>query len=227
VTEGQAQTFLFADLAGFTALTEAHGDDQAADLATEFFACVRALLAGYGAEEVKTIGDAAMLRCNRADSAVELGLAIVEDVRHHARFPVVRIGMHTGPATERSGDWFGGAVNVAARVSSIAGGDEVLVTAATREAAGALDRVTYRRHGWRRFKNLSVPVEVYRALRTGETSERLPVDPVCRMKVEAGQTVGSLTFEGVEYQFCSLECARAFSEAPAQYVTSGLNAKSD
>jgi YHS domain-containing protein len=47
------------------------------------------------------------------------------------------------------------------------------------------------------------------------------------MKVEAGQTVGSLTFEGVEYQFCSLECARAFSEAPAQYVTSGLNAKSD
>jgi adenylate cyclase len=220
LSEGEAQTFLFADLAGFTALTEAHGDEQAADLAAEFFDCVRSLLPGRGAEEIKTIGDAVMLRCDRADSAVELGLAIVEEVRHHARFPVVRVGMHTGPATKRSGDWFGGSVNVAARVSSIAGGDEVLVTAATREAAGALDGVTVHRHGRRRFKNVKVPVEIYRAVRTEKTSERLPVDPVCRMAVDEGQAVGSLTFEGVEYQFCSLECARAFSEAPEQYVTS-------
>jgi adenylate cyclase len=219
VSAADAQTFLFADLAGFTALTEAHGDEQAADLAAEFFDCVRELLPGHGAEEIKTIGDAVMLRCDRAGSAVELGLAIVEEVHHHARFPVVRVGMHTGPATKRSGDWFGGSVNVAARVSSIAGGDEVLVTAATREAAGSLDGVTFRRHGRRRFKNLNTPVEVHRVVRTGETSERLPIDPVCRMAVDSGHAVGTLTFEGVEYQFCSLECARAFSAVPEQYVT--------
>jgi class 3 adenylate cyclase len=221
VSEGEAQTFLFADLAGFTALTEAHGDEQAADLAAEFFACVRVLLPDHGAEEVKTIGDAMMLRCGRADSAVALGLAIVDEVHRHERFPVVRVGMHTGPATERSGDWYGAAVNVAARVSGIAGGDEVLVTGATLDRARKMDGIELRRHGRRRFKNVNAPVDVYRAVRTGAPSEHLPIDPVCRMAVDPGQAVGSLTFEGTEYQFCSLECAAVFSEAPADYVTPG------
>ena len=41
------QTFLFADLAGFTALTEAHGDEHAADLAERFCDAVCELLLGY------------------------------------------------------------------------------------------------------------------------------------------------------------------------------------
>jgi class 3 adenylate cyclase len=57
-----AQTFLFADLSGFTALTEAHGDEQAADLVGGFCVAVRQLLAAHQAQEVKTIGDALMLR---------------------------------------------------------------------------------------------------------------------------------------------------------------------
>jgi adenylate cyclase len=43
----KAQTFLFADLSGFTALTEAHGDEQAADLVGEFCVAVRQLLAAH------------------------------------------------------------------------------------------------------------------------------------------------------------------------------------
>ena len=58
----EQHTFLFADLAGFTALTEAHGDRQAADVAAEFSAAVRRLLSSHQAEEVKTIGDALMIR---------------------------------------------------------------------------------------------------------------------------------------------------------------------
>jgi adenylate cyclase len=50
------QTFLFADLSGFTALTEAHGDEQAADLVGGFCLAVRQLLAAHQAQEVKTIG---------------------------------------------------------------------------------------------------------------------------------------------------------------------------
>jgi class 3 adenylate cyclase len=50
-------TFLFADLAGFTALTEAHGDEDAIGIAMDFATRVRALLAEYRAQEVKTIGD--------------------------------------------------------------------------------------------------------------------------------------------------------------------------
>jgi adenylate cyclase len=211
-------TFLFADLAGFTALTEAHGDEDAADLAADFFGCVRTLLPEYGAQEVKTIGDAVMVRCERPDSAIELGLRIVDEFGKRSHFPTVRIGMHTGPAIERAGDWFGTAVNIAARVSAIAGGDEVLVSGATRKAVGELEGIEFRRHGQRRFRHVNQPVDVYRAAREGEGEAGLPVDPVCRMSIDRGQAVGSLTFDGVEYFFCSLKCIQAFSEAPDLYV---------
>ena len=69
-------TFLFADLAGFTALTEAHGDEQAADLAHEFESAAARLLPRHGAEQIKTIGDALMPRVDRPADAVKLGLAL-------------------------------------------------------------------------------------------------------------------------------------------------------
>jgi adenylate cyclase len=50
------QTFVFADLSGFTALTEAHGDEQAADLVGGFCAAVRRLLAAHQAQEVRASG---------------------------------------------------------------------------------------------------------------------------------------------------------------------------
>jgi class 3 adenylate cyclase len=113
-SELAVQTFLFADLSGFTALTEAHGDEQAADLVGGFCVAVRRLLAAHQAQEVKTIGDALMLRAGDAAAAIRLGLRIVHDVGAQHGFPQVRVGMHTGPAVERGGDWFGATVNLAA-----------------------------------------------------------------------------------------------------------------
>jgi adenylate cyclase len=170
---------------------------------------------------VKTIGDAVMLRCEQAAAAVELGLRIAEEVRRHEHFPVVRIGMHTGPATERDGDWFGATVNIAARVAGIAGGGEVLVSGTTREAAGALKRVEFRRHGLRRLKNVGEAVDVYGAACLDEKADVSPIDPVCRMAVDPEQAVGSLTFDGRKYFFCSFECSRAFSENPEKFATPG------
>src|SRR5438128_2321474 len=132
----EQNTFLFADLAGFTALTEAHGDRQAADVAAEFSTAVRPLLVPHRAREVKTMGDALMICGSDAAAAIRLALAIVDDVGTQHAFPAVRVDMNTGQAQERDGDWFGSAVNVAARVSGIASGGEVLLTEATRAAAG-------------------------------------------------------------------------------------------
>ena len=81
------QTFVFADLSGFTALTEAHGDEQAADLVGGFCVAVRQLLAAHQAQEVKTIGDALMLRSADAAAAIPLGLCIVHDVGAQHGFP--------------------------------------------------------------------------------------------------------------------------------------------
>jgi adenylate cyclase len=79
--------------------------------------------------------------------------------------PPVRVGMHTGPAVCRGGDWYGATVNVAARLCAAAGGGEVLISEATREAAGRLRRVALgeRRLHW--LKNVTEPVAAQLARR--------------------------------------------------------------
>ena len=223
-------TFLFADLSGFTALTEVHGDEEAADLAAGFFAEIRAQLAGFRGEEVKTIGDAVMIRCDSAYDAIGLALRIVQDVGSHPGFPSVRVGLHTGAAVERNGDWFGGTVNLAARISGQAAGGEVLLSGTTAAATGAPhggaisgvpthEAVILHPRGRRALHNVAEPVELFEAsCDVSRSREGLPIDPVCRMAVDPEHAAGSLVYRGVEYRFCSLGCAQKFAEAPERFV---------
>jgi adenylate cyclase len=161
----ERHTFLFSDLVGFTALTAAEGDHRAAEVALALHGHVLDLASDYRAEAIKTIGDAVMVRCEDPGLAVELGLRIVEDLEAVPGFPPVRIGVHTGTAVHRSGDWYGGAVNVAARLCAAAGGGEVLVSEATCEAAGRRRKVALapRRLHW--LKNVTEPVPAHLASR--------------------------------------------------------------
>ncbi len=214
------QTFLFADLAGFTALTEAHGDERAADIAADFYAEVREVLDRHDAEELKRIGDAVMIRAGDPHCAIAVArsLVCVVGARHGALG--VRVGMHTGPAVERDGDWYGAVVNVAARVAEAAPAGEVLITSATREAAAAVGvEFGVRPRGRRQFKNVSDPVEVF-ALDLGpdHAADPLPVDPVCRMAVSPGDAELTLVHDGVEHHFCSQACGDRFRADPDRYV---------
>lgn len=157
-SEVQSHTFLFTDLVGFTALTASEGDDRAADMALLFYDRVRRLLPRHRAEEVKTIGDALMLRCDDPALAVKLGLAIVAELEAVEGFPPVRVGIHTGPAVSRAGDWYGTTVNVAARLCSAAAGGEVLVSEATSHAAGRLRKVALADERLHWLKNVTEPV---------------------------------------------------------------------
>ena len=151
-------TFLFTDLVGFTALAAAEGDDRAADIALDLYARVRPLLADHCAEEVKTIGDALMLRCDEPAAGVRLALRIVEELEAVPGFPPVRVGVHTGAAVCRHGDWYGTTVNVAARLCAVAAGGQVLVSEGTCEAAGRLRGVDLGNRELHWLKNLERPV---------------------------------------------------------------------
>jgi adenylate cyclase len=179
-------TFLFTDLVGFTALTAARGDHGAADVALSFYRRVRGLLPEHRAEEVKAIGDALMLRCDDPALAVRLGLRIVRELEDDPDCPPVRVGMHTGPAVEREGDWYGGTVNVAARLCAAAGGGEVLVSEATREAAGSLRKVELgeRRLHW--LKNVTEPVAAFLARERECAWGRLRVSPMTKGRLREG-----------------------------------------
>src|SRR5215510_3841557 len=115
-------TFLFADIAGFTALTEAHGDEHAVALVEEFAGAVQRELPPIAGEYVKSVGDALMVRVPDPGDAVRLGLRITHGLLRGHEAPAVRVGLHHGSAVARDGDYFGSTVNVAARVSALAAG---------------------------------------------------------------------------------------------------------
>lgn len=215
---GRAHTFLFADLAGFTALTEAHGDERAADLALGFCAELNRHLP-EGAEDLKMLGDACLVRADGAADGVALGIDLAEQIGARHGFPRVRVGMHTGTAARRGDDWFGSAVNLAARVAERAGPGEVLLTGATRKAAGELAGVAFTDRGEHELRHVSRPVHLFAAERPGTaTGGRWAVDPVCRMRVDVERRASAFVHGGVEYSFCSAECAAAFAQAPERYA---------
>lgn len=217
---GSAATFLFADIAGFTALTEAHGDEEAADLVAEFCSAVKAELAPTGGTHLKTIGDALMLRVPDPAQAVLLGLRITHDLMRGHGAPAVRVGLHHGPAIERDGDFFGAAVNLAARVSAVATGGEVLLSGTTAALAPDLDGVLYEPRGRQALRNVREPVELFAAVRQGETTEaRLAIDPVCRMAVDPEHAAGRLMFDETAYFFCTLACAGSFARDPERFLS--------
>jgi adenylate cyclase len=156
-------TFLFTDLVGYTALTDAEGDDRAVEVALLLHNRVRGLLPEYGAEEVKALGDGIMLRCGEPAAAVRLGLRIVDELGTDPGFPAVRVGVHTGPAVGRDGDWYGRTVNVAARLCSVAPGGEVLVSERTRGAAGRLRKVDFGERSLHWLRNVTEPIGAYSA----------------------------------------------------------------
>jgi adenylate cyclase len=218
---GNAQprgTFLFADIAGFTALTEAHGDADAADLAAGFCREMSEIARATGGELIKTIGDAVMLRHRDPSEAVLLGLIAAHDVIAGHGFPAVRVGMHHGPALEREGDWFGSTVNLAARVAGLAAGGEVLVTDAVREGARKVEGVEFVSKGEHRMRNVPSPVPVFAAVRDQPADAEHHLDPVCRMLVAEGREAGTCRHGDHLYRFCSLECAEQFLRDPDTYT---------
>jgi len=212
-------TFGFADIAGFTALTEAHGDEAAFALVGDFVKCVKSELPAVAGEHVKTIGDALMLRIPNPGDAIVLALRIANELMLDHGAPAVRVGLHHGPAVESEGDYFGASVNLAARVSALASGGEVLVTGTTAALVPELEGVLYESRGRQALRNVSEPIEVFAAIRIGTSSESpLPVDPVCRMVVDPDRAAGRLIHDAEAYFFCSLACAGTFARQPERFV---------
>jgi class 3 adenylate cyclase len=155
-------TFVFADLAGYTALTERIGDEAAANLAREFRRTMCLVSREHGAHQIKSMGDGVMILAEDPGAAVALAERSVREVGTRPDLLPVRVGVHTGPAARRGCDWYGSAVNLAARLARAAEPNEALISAATRAAAeGQLgQRLTTR--GDLALRGLGRPVSVWR-----------------------------------------------------------------
>jgi class 3 adenylate cyclase len=137
---------LFTDLVGSTAMYEREGDATAYGLVRTHFERLFSVVEKHEGRVVKTVGDAVMASFPSALLAAEAGLAAVDAIRSlahdepRARGLALRVGVHIGPclAVEANGniDYFGRTVNVAARVESLGGRDELVLSDAVRTAYG-------------------------------------------------------------------------------------------
>jgi len=151
----------FADLAGYTRLTEEEGEEQALGAVERFVDAVENTLPD-DARVVKTIGDEVMVvgsdPAGLTDWAV--GFQTLVDER-----PLPRVGIHYGETLYRDGDYYGREVNLAARVAARAAGGEVLVTRPVVDNAG--QHLEFEPIGEVRLKGFRDPTELFLA-RTAE-----------------------------------------------------------
>jgi class 3 adenylate cyclase/YHS domain-containing protein len=208
-------TFGFIDLAGFTALTEVHGDFDAADMATRFAELTRAALHG-GDRLIKTIGDAVLVTSPTPSNALDLVDRLLMSATGDKTLPALRAGLHHGPAIERDGDVFGAAVNLAARVAAEAYAGEVLVTPVIAAVAGERG-IPVVEIGEVALKNVG-DATVLSSLGFMVGAIDSAIDPVCQAVVDRRAAAGQLIHERKVYWFCSLTCAAAFASNPQWHV---------
>jgi class 3 adenylate cyclase len=152
-----AAAILFCDLKDFTAYADLNGDVAAAEK-VEQFANVVQRERGPQARLTKLLGDGFMLVYPEARPAVDAGLRIIAAMGRDDR-PGVHASVHYGFAVPLEGDYFGAAVNVAARLLVLAECDELLATASVIEQCPEL---RWRSAGRRRLRGVSDEVEIYR-----------------------------------------------------------------
>jgi class 3 adenylate cyclase len=143
-------TVLFADIVGFTPLSQTMTPHELVRLLNEIFSTFDAMAQRHGLEKIKTIGDAYMVVGGaphaRADHASAIAAMALEMRAAMARFHTginLRIGMHTGPAVagvigtaKYSYDLWGDTVNTAARMESHGEPGRIQLTAECRRALG-------------------------------------------------------------------------------------------
>lgn len=210
-----ARTFAFVDLAGFTSLTEVHGDEVAVDTVEAFVDSTRTAISGRG-ELVKTIGDAVMLTFASPTDALTAVRELLQRCVAHATLPAPRAGLHHGAALKRGDDWFGATVNLAARVAGQAFGGQTLATAGVASAARTLGIHTVDL-GCFDLRNILEPVELFH-IELVPPIAAISIDPVCRMQIAHTSAAGRLRIDDADLWFCSVACVEAFVADPSRYA---------
>src|SRR5438552_4715088 len=211
-------TFCFVDIAGYTALTDTHGELAAADLVDDFSELIRTSILPFGQLQSLT-GDCAFLVFPDPMAATDALSVLFKLVADRQDFPIVRAGLHHGAALFRGNRHFGSTVNLAARVAARAIGGQILCTKYVAQAlaqAGISD-IEIEHQGSVSLRNLPQPIDLYEIVLSGSSRE-YAIDPVCKMQVDTKRAAGDLHFNRKTYWFCSLECVERFAKHPSSYV---------
>jgi len=200
----QQLSILIADLSGYTALTEAHGSETAADLIDQYLSHVDEALVGdcYLHERV---GDEVMIISASADNLAATAVLLLKNICEKANFLQLHGGLHTGTLLKRNNNFFGSSLNLTSRIASKASPGTFLCSDIFFNALSDTHKTAFASKGKHGFKNVKDEIELYEFLLQSE--KKFFVDPVCRMLI-GDKGIPHPT--DVELFFCSTECLNAY-----------------
>ena len=168
------RTVLFADLRGSTSMYETLGNTDATAVVTQSVSLLARIIGHHGGRVVKTLGDGLMAMFPASAAAVAAADEMHESLERigapgdgalaaHSRLVPLRlqVGLAHGEVIEMSGDVFGDAVNVAARLIEHAGDNETLVTAVVLDGLDAATQLRFRSLDRMQLRGRVEPVHVH------------------------------------------------------------------
>jgi adenylate cyclase len=168
---------LFADISGSTRLYELLGDVRARERTSRCLAILTDVIRQHDGTVIKTIGDEVMSTFPSADAAVQAAWAMQESVAAEVAPGEItldiRVGLHYGSALVESGDVFGDAVNVAARIVALAKARQVLTTRQTVELLSPVLRASTRHTDRAPVKGKQEEIDVFEVIWREEDLTRM------------------------------------------------------
>ena len=199
---------LMADLSGYTALTETHGAVSAADLIDKYIRIAENCLVGDSKLHQRT-GDEIMFVSDSPDFLLATALKLAANTVSEENFLQVHGGLHYGKVLKRGGNYFGSALNLAARITGKAAAGTFCCSDEFVNAIADKSVCTFKSKGNYFFKNISGEKEVFE-LSTEKTKTNY-IDPVCRMLILHPQNAIQHPNKD-ELYFCSSQCLELYSE---------------
>jgi len=158
------KTFLICDIRGYTAYTTGHGDEAAARLAAQFAEHVEAIVREFDGRLLELRGDEALVVFTSARQAIRAGVTVqirFGELATAGTFPLpLGVGIDAGEAVAVRDGFRGAALNLAARLCSLAAAGEVLTTPEVVHLASRVDGTRYMPYGTVRLKGLGGTVDV-------------------------------------------------------------------
>jgi ABC-type oligopeptide transport system substrate-binding subunit/class 3 adenylate cyclase len=166
------RTFLIADIRGYTSYTQEHGDEAAARLASSFAELVRDTVEERDGRLIELRGDEALVVFDSTRQALRAALELQEGVSTAQLPRGVGIGLDAGEAVPVGEGYRGSALNLAARLCSLAGPGETLASETVLRLAQKIEGIRYGERRTERVKGLAQPVPFVEVLPEGRRVSR-------------------------------------------------------
>jgi len=160
---------VFADLVGSTGIFERLGDQTAGRFVTRLTAALAKEFERHEGRVVKLLGDGLLVVCQHDAQALAACVDIQESLQQQPVYPPgigdpvqMQMGIESGEIIEIDGDFYGDAVNTAARLADLAGADQILTTQRVRDALAPEQQGRLRSLGPMYLRGKQEATEVYR-----------------------------------------------------------------